>query len=90
MANYHQPVGRGECRAKCPQGNRCTCSDKAHTLHVCGDETCACHGQERYQREVSETTEVAYERTTYRGGGVRVVHDRRSPGGVGWIEVERP
>lgn len=76
----------GNCHHCCPQGHPCACKAVGHTLHVCGDEACSCHQQERYRTEAAR---VAYVRTTYRSGGIRVVLDRGAPGGVGWIEVDR-
>jgi hypothetical protein len=77
----------GPCAALCPHDNPCACSGKAHTLHVCADETCACHGQGRYALEAGK---MVYWRSTYRRGGVRVVLVGSAPGGMGWLEVDRP
>ena len=90
MSNRLQQVGRGDCAAQCPQGNPCTCSDKAHTLHICEDKMCACHCQERYRSEAQQ--EVVGGRddgAAAQRSSVRVVFDSAAPGGVGWVAVAR-
>ena len=40
------------CKRACPEGNKCCLESKiAHVLCICQLEDCACHEQERYQRE---------------------------------------
>jgi hypothetical protein len=40
----------GQCRRKCPQGCRCCLENgAAHTLCICKEESCACHGRARYE-----------------------------------------
>lgn len=75
-----------DCQHNCPEGRPCACGGRPHSLHVCGNEGCACHAQERYRREGSK---VRYVRYTLRRGAVRVVLDKGAPGGAGWLEVER-
>jgi hypothetical protein len=38
------------CLKSCPAGNECCCvSYGTHHLHICEDEECYCHSQERYE-----------------------------------------
>lgn len=39
------------CREECPGGGACCLrADVAHTLHICSDRLCECHGRARYEQ----------------------------------------
>ena len=76
---------RGACRATCPQGAPCACSDAAHTLHVCANERCRCHSAERYAQDGRHVTRSL---SAFSRGGVTVIIDGTGVG-AGWIVVER-
>lgn len=41
---------RGKCNDCCPEGHVCCLrADMPHTLHICSNPQCACHGAARYQ-----------------------------------------
>lgn len=40
------------CIEQCPGISKCCLTTRPHMLHICSDEFCSCHSQERYARGI--------------------------------------
>lgn len=52
MKRIEQNLAGDRCQNNCPGANRCTCTRMPkHEYHICQDDSCICHSQERYEYE---------------------------------------